>query len=364
MQETSENNIEKLERAISILIMLEDAETIFSLLESERDSIFVMAVMPYYALFIQSCQELLGEEHIDNSEIAKKIKDIRNYIKTYGNSFGKSKKRVCDADLKQDEQFRSLLRFDFMKKWNIHYNMGTYWTDERKIIGNTQMMNDFLEMDNDSKTLEEKYKELGYQIGSFVSDLRETLSKLFLLPKVNRNHTGIKIRYYSDLNTNRKNKLFDSSKPKELNLFYLNLLCSLNFVEYVLSLLLDKDNWWLFRIRYIVTYYSYKALQRLANYCENNSDIEIDLESLHNILNVDGVFFQSKFRNCMMHYGLENQNVLSAENLDKSLYGLVENCFFDKSFYSYSEELRELSRKIIAYLESNIDGKDIVLKKL
>ena len=37
------------ERLISIRIMQEDAESIYSLLKTERDSIFAMEIIPYYA---------------------------------------------------------------------------------------------------------------------------------------------------------------------------------------------------------------------------------------------------------------------------------------------------------------------------
>lgn len=44
--------MENLEKMITVRIMQEDAETIFSLMKTERDPIFVMEIIPYYALFI------------------------------------------------------------------------------------------------------------------------------------------------------------------------------------------------------------------------------------------------------------------------------------------------------------------------
>ena len=63
------DNISELERLISIRIMQEDTEAIFSLLSTERDSIFAMEIIPYYALFVQSCQEY--EPYVFNSEYRK-----------------------------------------------------------------------------------------------------------------------------------------------------------------------------------------------------------------------------------------------------------------------------------------------------
>ena len=52
--------ITEYERLISIRIMQEDAENIYSLLKTEQDSVFGMEIIPYYALFVQSCQEYIG----------------------------------------------------------------------------------------------------------------------------------------------------------------------------------------------------------------------------------------------------------------------------------------------------------------
>ena len=58
------DNIPELERLTSIRIIQEDTETIFALLSSEQDSIFAMEIIPYYVLFVQSCQEYTGENFL------------------------------------------------------------------------------------------------------------------------------------------------------------------------------------------------------------------------------------------------------------------------------------------------------------
>ena len=135
------------ERLISIRIMQEDAESIYSLLQSERDSVFAMEIIPYYALFVQSCQEYLRENLLPES-IGKELKDIRNHIKAYADGFGKSQRRVSTVDDSQDRDFKEQLRFEFLKKINIHLNLGTYWTGERQLIGNTQQLADFLSVES------------------------------------------------------------------------------------------------------------------------------------------------------------------------------------------------------------------------
>ena len=88
------DNISELERLISIRIMQEDTEAIFSLLSTERDSVFAMEIIPYYALFVQSCHEYMGDNFLPD-EIALNIKDISNHIKSYYDYFGISNLKVA-----------------------------------------------------------------------------------------------------------------------------------------------------------------------------------------------------------------------------------------------------------------------------
>lgn len=358
------DNISELERLISIRIMQEDAEAIFSLLSTERDSIFAMEIIPYYALFVQSCQEYMGQNFLPD-EIALSIKDIRNHIKSYSESFGKSKRRVASIDQEQDTSFKSQLRFDFLKSWNIHLNLGTYWTEDHHIIGNTQQLAAFHDVNNlSSPEAGKKQYELGYQIGSFVSSVRSGFSKSLEQPVVDRPTSAITIKYYCDINTNKYNALFVNHASKELNLFYLHLLCNMNFVKHILRPLFPDGNTWAFRVEYIVTYYTFRALQRLRNYCENNDDVAIDSNGIEEIEGAGNELFQSKFRNCMMHYSLENQGVLSLEHIEKPFFGIIETCFEGKDYQTYLALLHKLSDRIIGYLEKHFNCNSIELKQL
>lgn len=357
------NNISELERLISIRIIQEDTETISSLMSSERDSIFAMEVIPYYALFVQSCQEYMGKDFL-SEEIALNIKDIRNHIKSYAESFGKSKRKVASIDQEQDMNFRSKLRFNFLKSWNIHLNLGTYWTEEHHIIGNTQQLAAFIDAKDlsDSESGKKLY-DLGYQIGSFVSSVRSGLSSSLGQPAVVRINDTITIKNYYDINTNKHNMLFVDNAFKERNLFYLHLLCNMNFVKYILRPLFPDGNTWTFRVEYIVTYYTFRALLRLKNYCENNDDIMANINGIKELEMAESDMFQSKLRNCMMHYGLENQDVLSLEYIDRPFFGIIENCFGGTDYRSYLSSLHNLSDRIIDFLERHFNCSDIKLKK-
>ena len=265
----------------------------------------------------------------------------------------------------QDEQYRAQLRFDFMKSWNIHLNLGTYWTEDNHVVGNTQMLADFLEIDDifNQKTGELQY-ELGSQMGAFVASIRDGFSQVIDPPEVKRLRIGVSIDYFYDLNTNKNDELFVDNSSKVLNLFFLNLVCNMNFVKHILRPLFDDSNMWLFRVEYIVTYYTYRAIQRLKNYCDNNIDLCIDFGGFTETFGLAKVLFQSKFRNCMMHYGLENQEVISIENIQKPFYGIVETCYNGMDYYSFLDTLRRLSDKMIDFLEKRFNIEKITLQRL
>ena len=191
------------ERLISTRIMQYDVESIYSLMTTERDDSFAMEIIPYFALFVQACQEYMGGNFLPEN-IAKDIKDIRNYIKKYADGFGKSQKRIKNIDAIQDKNFRDQLRFGILKKAGIYLNLGTYWIDDGIIIGNTQQLADFLSVaDLNAPEVAGKHYEMGYQIGAFVNSVREGFAEVSKPPVIIRNKTSLEVNYYCDFNTMR-----------------------------------------------------------------------------------------------------------------------------------------------------------------
>ena len=341
-----------------------DAETIYSIIREVKDPVFAMAAMEYYSLFVRSCQEYT-EKSFFESDVNKRIKDIRDFIKAYSDRFGKSKRRIGNVDSEQNEQFRAMLKFDFMKDWNIHLNLGTYWTADRHIVANTQMIADFLGVNDLSGSDTRKQQlELGCYIGSFISSVRSVFAESMTPPVINKDSSSMPIKYYYDLNTNNNDPLFIDNQEKKLNLFYLNLLCSINFAKFQIRPLLDDNNTWLFRVEYIVTYYVCRALQRLKNYCDNNNDIIVDTNEILKLTQCGEKLFDSKLRSCMMHYNLEGREVLSAKLIEKPLFGIIENCFEGMDYYTYFQKLRDFEDRIILYLESKFDCENVDLQEL
>ena len=88
------------------------------------------------------------------------------------------------------------------------------------------------------------------------------------------------------------------------------------------------------------------------------------MKKLSEVLELEDNLFQSKFRNCMIHYGIQNQGVISLENIEELFYGIVETCFNGMSLNTYYSKLRNLESIIIQYLESYFDKTKIDLQKL
>lgn len=342
----------------------EDAETILSIMKVVHDPIFAMTIMPYYALFVHECQMYLGRTYI-KEDFVKQIKDIRNYIKIFDNGFEKSKKRIHFVDSQQDSIFRSSLRFGFTKNWNIHYNLGTYWTENKHVIGNTQMIADFLSVEDmsDAEAINHRMYNLAKQIGSFVSSVKYELEQVNVPPEIVIKDIRSDIGYYCDLNTNRSCHFFIINN-KELNLYLLNLLCNLNFIKYILSPMFENSNSWMFRIEYIVTYYTYRALVRLKNHSDNSNEVQIGSGTLLDAIFRKNGIFCSKFRNCMMHYGIQNQGVVLQENIEKPLFGMIDICFDGMDFDTYCKEMRGLEKLMMEYLEGYFNFNNVKLEKL
>lgn len=356
--------ISTLEKLVSVRIIQEDAETIYSLLQTERDAIFSIEIIPYYVLFVQSCQEYMGEKFFQES-MEMDFKDIRNHIKIYAERFGKSQRRVLSVDGMQNEDFKDQLRFKFLKIMNIHFNLGSYWTDTGQIIGNTQQLADFLSVKSMfDPTLKERIYQMGYQIGTFVTSVREGLSSSLDYPIIERFQKSAKINYYCDINTNKKNILFLKNTSKELNLFFLHLLCNMNFVKCILRPLFMDGNIWMFRVEYITSYYTLRALERFKNYYESNKYKHFETEELLEIHKEGEKIFKTQLRNCMMHYNLKGSDVITFDNIDKPFFGIIENCFDGMSYQDYLVALHNLSDKIINYLEKQFDFSNVKLKKM
>lgn len=361
-----EETRERLGNIGTVLLIQNDCESIKQLVLNYHDSIFFMRIIPYMALFCRSFQEY-AEIELISPEVDAEIYDLRNSIKIYCERYGKNKKRFMAVDEEQDDEYKSQLKYVFLKNMNVHYNLGMYFTEDKKIIGNTHLIESMLKLHGLSE--EEQAKKcvaLGNHLASMVgrvsSELESSLPILRIavegqLPKF----------LYKDINTN-KNNFFNSNLEKDENLFLLHVLCNINFVKYVLCLLLEKDNLWLFRIKYIAIYHAYMGIVKIKGYMKNNRTEKLDLWNDSDCIIEEGEnIFVSKFRNCMMHYNLNRDNKFSvSENnfsWDKPFFGLIEECFDGMPYRDYVERLEKFGDRIEEFITKQFDFERIDLKE-
>lgn len=361
-------NIENDIGAICSEILIEnDTKTILSLMKSERDSIFAMNVLPYYALFYHSCSEYLNLS-LAEKDTQTHIANIRHYIKALSNGFGKSSKQIDLTDKVQDESYRNQLEYSFLQEANIYYNLGVYFNADKKIIGNTQLMADCLgikDIFDKSQEYGKKQFEIGKELGSFVSALSAGFKDKTTSATVIRLDKGIKIPYFYDLNTSVEQEILNISNEKQINLFFLYLLSNVNFVSLILEPLVSEENTWSFRIKYVVNYYTVQALKRYKNYCRSNNKCSNVLGfELDEIFTYSEPLFVSTFRNCMMHYGIVDEIKKELFNLDKPLFGLVESCFDRMDFDSFYQKQDIVSKMIIKCLEKQFNIDSVNLEEL
>lgn len=341
----------------------EDGKTLISYaLATKNDGMLALSLLPYFALYCRSAQEFFGKRVIDN-EIDKQINDIRNGLKIYSGRYSKGKDATLYSDKQQNQIFKDMLRFSFMKSWNIHYNLGVYFDMEDHIIGDTQILNYFLNASATNVNVQKKHafnvgKILGEKIAFILKDMCGVDSLTM------KDEISSCPRYgYRDFNTNRKSDFFNNSIDKEMNLIILHILSNIGFVQHILSSMLPKDNTWVFRIEYIVTHYAWSGLKKIKQHCDNDKIVNNKLtDDIKDLIDKGTALFPSDFRNCMMHYDLCNKGktviVEEKYNPEEPFYGLIGSCFEGKVYDEFASELRtyilELERCLLSWFHVDI----------
>lgn len=337
-----------------------DLATLRSLLSTEKDNIFQMLNMPYYALFYKSAHEFLN---IEDDSIH--IKSIRDAIKFFSNSATKTKARLNTIDEEHDKFFKNKILSRLLINKNIHDNLGIYFDEKKRIIGTTQQISNSLNLINklDEQKNRQNMHNDGFKIAKFISNYYEVLHRNGDDFEIKRRNAGLNFPHYFDINTNKAQHIFDDRNTKDISLLFLYLLSNMNFVEVVLKSMLESDNTWLFRIRYIVNYYTIIALQKYNNYCNSNkleNHLEIEIDKL---LTYSNNLFSSDFRSCMMHYRINEPLNKAYFDMNKPFCGLIESYFDGKNFEVINYEHEVLSNIIIKFLNKQFNMNSIRMKK-
>lgn len=353
------NNVteqEAINNYLSCIQIKSDCETICSLVKSlQQDGVTGFGVIPYITLTAYTALEMLPSNDPQfQVPYSAQIKDIRMKLKIFEDGYSKSKRMLLNIDYLQDQIFKKKLRFNFMKNWNIHYNLGIYTDNEKRVVGNTQY-NYYLLQDN--RFLKRNLDEIAqtYSASPNEFNLNEQVGKdcykyaYNYVKFINSVHLGLESfdvpisvntakfetnYYYADYNTNVRSTLFPQGEEGKATILYLlHILTTMNFLLYVLNNYEKDDYGWWLKINYIVYYYSIHKLTDLHEHFVQNKLMTQNISDYLNEINIKNAkFMNSTFRNCMMHSSLADKNgnsIISSSNLDraKPLLGLVETCF-------------------------------------
>lgn len=333
------------------LLLQDDCETLKAIASTVRDPIISLFMIPYYALFCKSFQELTNSNLLDEEKDIE-IANLRNSIKNMEKRFGKLTSIYSTIDAEQDEYFRRQIRFGLGNILDIHYNLGVYFNQKKRIIGNTQLAAAYYDSYSSSANTKQKAYEIGYNLSSIIGSVSKGLSS-----KIQPRAIEVKFKtepfYYWDINTDR-NTLFNSKYDKTINLLFLHILSELNFVQYCIEPILPSGNTWLLRIKYISVYYALKGLRRIVNHMIQNGTRDYFTNKIEDILKSKDNLFNSTFRNCMMHYNLDNHGSFAIlkeyYNVEKPFHGLIESCFNGMSFGEYFSKLSSFGSQLSDYI--------------
>lgn len=330
-----------------------DCATVSALFSAAtNNSVLLLLLLPYVALFCREVQEFYEIKMLD-IESETRILDLRNTIKQVCSRYNKTENSFIESDAQQDQEFREMLRFDFTKTWNIHYNLGVYYDVTGNIIGNTQFIAfclDKANIDGDIQTMN------AYKIGK---SLGEAITHIRMLSGSKKTPNNIEfdsfITGHIDYNTNVKNGLFKYTENKGINLFLLHILSALGTSKYAIRRMLSDWNTWELRIEYIIAHNTWTGLKIIKDHYQTRSLAIPNFRELVEIVDKGRMFFPSSFRNAMFHYSLfYNEYPCIDESLfrpDILLFGLVETCFDGKTAFEYFEELRCFMNEVEDYLK-------------
>ena len=287
-----------------------------------------LMIIPYASLF---CYEVInylnrkGEEYIayPKSSIYS-IEDIRNKAKFFDARISQQLNIIENIDALQNIEYINYMKHPEVGKWNIHDNIGVTFNEDGYIVSNThygyyvfqdeklirKRYEDVSTYQTSSKPnlIPKEIKKYGEDLGSIIGSISDAYSNLNDFSSSDIYFDNIRLRLYTkDFNTNRV--LGGNALYKHIRIFLLHILSSINFILFYLKKRIIRETGWILRIEYILYHYLMKRFLELKDYVNkhtneiNDCKLSILLEKLIETK----MFKNSDFRNCMMHYGLEDK---------------------------------------------------------
>lgn len=353
---------------LNLQLIKNDFETIEKIINENRPTdgapIIFLIILPYLSLSCVEALNILKEKRIltnikNNSSHSPET--IRNDLKKTMNRINKIYKGILEIDEEVDLKFRNEVKYEFIKTNNLYYNIGFYTDSNHRYISNTQYMESIIrETDDKDVKISKSMRQLGIFLGECTKSITTLLKPVRLTEFTVPIKTDVEI-FYKDMHTDNLG-LIDGLDKSQI-LFLIHTLATLNGVKNLLSTILPQENTYLFRIKYIVTYYAYCGLEKFKNNIINkNIDCSSEMKDLINLIDEikadQGCYFNGDFRSCMMHYGLKNKGVFIIDqkllNQELPFYGLIESCFNGKHFDEQNVVITNLMNKLSSALEKTI----------
>ena len=323
-------------------------------------------LQPYLSL---SCLEAINFLNKKRTRINIKnysshsVENIRNSLKNSMNRINKIYKNLEEDELEIDSQFSHEVKNQFLQKNNLYYNIGLYSDENKRFISDTQYIWSIIKQkkDDDTYLTEDELNKSMYFLGVYQGECTKNIAGLlnrFKLNETSKAITSVVELFYKDTHTDRMRKVEGLDKTQTL--FLLHTLSSINGVRNLLCTILPRENTYLFRIKYIVTYYAFCRLKKFANKIQiDKVELTPEMKELIVFINqvkqVQGDYFEMRFRSCMMHYNLKKDGICAIDrnliNQDIPFYGLVESCFNGKSFNEQNTIITNLSNDFSDLLE-------------
>lgn len=342
---------------LAVLSIKNDCETLKALTPVMTNPIYALGLLQYMALFCCASEEYCQStgqnvNFFTNSPFS--ISDIRCKLKLFDDRYGRTKNTIASIDDKQDAYFVNLLRFKWLSRFNVHYNLGIYINQQNHMIGNTQYLYYMFQdrrLSNRNPMYKENLQQLGYLLGATINSFCEGLKNLgqpLTLP-VNSMEEPL---FYIDYNTNRRFNAFPTHEDgKELTLRLTHILCALNFIGIAMKSVLPQTNLWYVRAKYITFYYAYRSIMTINNKFPNMLVIPQSPQM--------ELLLSSDFRSCMMHYSYINQGnkLISSNHFNAQIpfFGLIESCFPGMSFNDFINNLDQAIFSLSNIIEKNLN---------
>ena len=344
---------------LTMLTIKNDATTLFSLAPHINNPYITLGMLPLLSHFCVSVLDYYNSQNI-SVNLPKlssfSLSDVRLKLKLFSESHKKGIAQIAKINYIQDNSFKSKLRFSILSKLNMYYNLGIVSDSEGNIIFNTQLLYYIFQDKKFSHTElhNEDIKAFVHEIFTIITSVHHGLIDCLpdCNPKIKATLFSLK---YKDFNTNKNFNFFTNQEyGVEYSLLVLHLLCSLNFVRYVLNKLLSVDNIWLLRAKYITLYYVIKSVKVFASQSTIPAIKALQNSETESLLN-------GTFRSCMMHYAFINKEMYSIEDkyldLSKPFWGLAETCFNGISYEdlckTIDQEINTLADKLESILHIN-----------